>query len=37
MRIPVVRNLLRTVEWRLADTRAALFAGFYLVVLRKSA
>ena len=36
MRVPVVRELLRKVEWRLADTRAALFAGFYLVVLRKS-
>lgn len=36
MRLPVVRELLRKVEWRLADTRAALLAGFYLVVLRKS-
>jgi ubiquinone/menaquinone biosynthesis C-methylase UbiE len=37
MRVPVVRDLLRKVEWRLADTRAAIFAGFYVVVLRKSA
>jgi ubiquinone/menaquinone biosynthesis C-methylase UbiE len=36
MRVPVLGDLLRKVEWRLADTRAAFFAGFYVVVLRKS-
>jgi ubiquinone/menaquinone biosynthesis C-methylase UbiE len=35
MRVPVLRDVLRKLEWRLADTRAAVFAGFYLVVLRK--
>ena len=37
MRIPGVRAVLRSVERRLADTRAAFFAGFYVAVLRKSA
>lgn len=37
MRVPLVRDLLRLVEHRLADTRAAFFGGFYVVVLRKSA
>jgi len=37
MRVPVVRDLLRGLERRLADTRAAFFAGFYVAVLRKSA
>jgi len=37
MRVPVVRTLLRLVERRLADTRAAFFGGFYVVVLRKHA
>jgi ubiquinone/menaquinone biosynthesis C-methylase UbiE len=37
MRIPGVRAVLRTVETRLADTRVAFFAGFYVAVLRKSA
>jgi ubiquinone/menaquinone biosynthesis C-methylase UbiE len=36
MRVPVVRDWLRKIEWRLADTWAAFFAGFYVVVLRKS-
>jgi ubiquinone/menaquinone biosynthesis C-methylase UbiE len=36
MLVPVVRDLLRKIEWRLADTWAAFFAGFYVVVLRKS-
>lgn len=36
MRVPVVRDLLRKIEWRLADTRAAFFAGFYVVILRKT-
>src|SRR5580658_9588679 len=35
MRIPGVRAVLRSVERRLADTRAAFFAGFYVAVLRK--
>lgn len=37
MRIPIVRDVLRRLERRLADTRAAFLAGFYVVVLRKSA
>ncbi|HTB71811.1 MAG TPA: methyltransferase domain-containing protein [Polyangiaceae bacterium] len=37
MRVPGVRAILRTLERRLADTRAAFFAGFYVAVLRKSA
>jgi ubiquinone/menaquinone biosynthesis C-methylase UbiE len=35
-RLPVVRDWLRKIEWRLADTWAAFFAGFYVVVLRKN-
>jgi ubiquinone/menaquinone biosynthesis C-methylase UbiE len=35
MRVPGVRTVLRAVEHRLADTRAAFFAGFYVAVLRK--
>ncbi len=35
MRLPVVRSALRALEYRLADTRAAFFAGFYVAVLRK--
>jgi ubiquinone/menaquinone biosynthesis C-methylase UbiE len=37
MRVPVVREVLRKIERRLADTRAAYFGGFYVAVLRKSA
>ena len=37
MRLPVVRDVLRKIEWRLADTRASFFAGFYVVVMRKRA
>jgi ubiquinone/menaquinone biosynthesis C-methylase UbiE len=37
LRVPWVKDTLRKLEWRLADTRAAFFAGFYVVVLRKSA
>jgi ubiquinone/menaquinone biosynthesis C-methylase UbiE len=36
MHVPLVRDLVRRVEHRLADTRAAFFAGFYVAVLRKS-
>jgi ubiquinone/menaquinone biosynthesis C-methylase UbiE len=36
MRVPLVRDVVRRVERRLADTRAAVFAGFYVAVLRKS-
>ncbi len=36
IRLPVVGNMFRKFEWRLADTRAAFFGGFYVVVLRKS-
>ena len=32
---PMVGDLLRKFEWRLADTSAAFFAGFYILVLRK--
>ena len=35
MRVPLVREALRAIEHRLADTRAAFFAGFYVAVLRK--
>jgi ubiquinone/menaquinone biosynthesis C-methylase UbiE len=37
MDVPLVRDVVRRIEWRLADTRAAVFGGFYVVVLRKSA
>jgi ubiquinone/menaquinone biosynthesis C-methylase UbiE len=37
LRVPVVRDVVRRVERRLADTRAAFFGGFYVAVLRKSA
>jgi ubiquinone/menaquinone biosynthesis C-methylase UbiE len=36
MRVPVLRDVIRRVERRLADTRAAFFGGFYVAVLRKS-
>ncbi len=35
MRVPGVRGAFRALERRLADTRAAFFAGFYIAVLRK--
>jgi ubiquinone/menaquinone biosynthesis C-methylase UbiE len=35
MRVPGVRRALWAIERRLADTRAAFFAGFYIAVLRK--
>ena len=37
MRVPVVRDVVRRLEHRLADTRAAVFGGFYVTVLRKGA
>jgi ubiquinone/menaquinone biosynthesis C-methylase UbiE len=37
MRVPGVRGVLRRMEWWLADTPAAFFAGFYVVVMRKGA
>jgi ubiquinone/menaquinone biosynthesis C-methylase UbiE len=37
MAVPGVRDWLRKAEWRLADTWAAFFAGFYVAVLRKTA
>jgi hypothetical protein len=37
MSVPLVRDVVRLVERRLADTRAAVFGGFYVVVLRKGA
>jgi ubiquinone/menaquinone biosynthesis C-methylase UbiE len=36
MRVPVLRDVLRRVERRLADTRASFFGGFYVAVLRKA-
>ena len=36
MRVPVVRDVVRRIERRLADTRAAFFGGFYVAILRKS-
>jgi ubiquinone/menaquinone biosynthesis C-methylase UbiE len=36
MRVPLVREAVRLAERRLADTRAAIFGGFYVAVLRKS-
>jgi ubiquinone/menaquinone biosynthesis C-methylase UbiE len=35
MSIPVVRDVVRSVERRLADTRAGYFGGFYVAILRK--
>lgn len=35
LRVPGVRGVVRAIERRLADTRAAFFAGFYVAVLRK--
>jgi ubiquinone/menaquinone biosynthesis C-methylase UbiE len=37
MRVPIVRDVMRRIERGLADTRASVFGGFYVVVLRKSA
>jgi ubiquinone/menaquinone biosynthesis C-methylase UbiE len=37
MRLPMVRDVFRRIEQRLADTRAAWFGGFYVAVLRKIA
>ncbi|HEY3816165.1 MAG TPA: class I SAM-dependent methyltransferase [Polyangiaceae bacterium] len=37
MAVPGVRDWLRRAEWRLADTWAAFFAGFYVAILRKTA
>lgn len=37
MRVPVVREVMRRLERRLADTPASFFGGFYVAVLRKSA
>jgi ubiquinone/menaquinone biosynthesis C-methylase UbiE len=37
MRVPVVRDMVRHLERRLADTKAAYFGGFYVAVLRKNA
>jgi ubiquinone/menaquinone biosynthesis C-methylase UbiE len=36
MRVPLLRDIVRGVERKLADTRAAFFAGFYVAVLRKA-
>jgi ubiquinone/menaquinone biosynthesis C-methylase UbiE len=35
MRVPGLRSVISAAERRLADTRAAVFAGFYVAVLRK--
>lgn len=37
MRVPGVRGVVRVIERRLADTAAAILAGFYVAVLRKTA
>jgi ubiquinone/menaquinone biosynthesis C-methylase UbiE len=37
MRVPVVRDVLWKLEHALADTKAAMFGGFYVAVLRKRA
>ena len=37
LRVPVLRDVMRTIERRLADTPAAFFGGFYVTVLRKNA
>jgi len=37
MRVPVVREVMRRLERRLADTPASFFGGFYVTVLRRSA
>jgi len=34
-RVPGLRDVVRRLEWRLADTRAAHLAGFYIAVLRR--
>lgn len=36
LRVPGLRGVVRTIERRLADTRAAFLAGFYVAVLRKT-
>ena len=36
MRVPGVRGVVRVIERRLADTAAAMLAGFYVAVLRKT-
>ncbi len=37
LRVPFVGDVLRALERRLSDTRAAYFAGFYIAVIRKGA
>ncbi len=37
MRLPAIRETLRRLETRLADTRMSFFGGFYVAVLRKKA
>jgi ubiquinone/menaquinone biosynthesis C-methylase UbiE len=37
MRVPGLREVLWTLEHKLADTRAAVFGGFYVAVIRKAA
>jgi ubiquinone/menaquinone biosynthesis C-methylase UbiE len=36
MHVPLLRDVIRLVERRLADTRAAFFGGFYVAILRKA-
>lgn len=36
MRVPLLARALRRLETRLADSRAAIFGGFYVVILRKA-
>jgi ubiquinone/menaquinone biosynthesis C-methylase UbiE len=37
MNVPVIRDVVRHIERRLADTKAAYFGGFYVAVMRKNA
>lgn len=36
MRVPVLRSVLRKLEWKLCDSRMAMFGGFYIAAIRKS-
>ena len=36
MRIPLLRDVLRALERRLADSAAAVFGGFYIAIIRKA-
>jgi ubiquinone/menaquinone biosynthesis C-methylase UbiE len=36
MRVPVLRSVLRKLEWKLCDSRMSMFGGFYIAAIRKS-